>query len=110
MSLLPPDSTRTAPILPYTTLFLSALRGRVDNVINSFDFLDTTDTAKPDATPPEGAMHTDLQRLRKCRVGAQFWSVYVPSNPDEPRAVQQTIEHIDVMQRPVARYPDDLLL
>src|SRR3546814_9345910 len=31
-----------------------ALRGRVDHVINSFDFLDTTDTANPDATPPEG--------------------------------------------------------
>src|SRR3546814_16852558 len=44
------------------------------------------------------------------RVGAQFWSVYVPSNPDEPQAVQQTIEQIDVMKRLVARYPDDLML
>src|SRR3546814_16991735 len=79
-------------------------------MINGFDFVDTTDTAKPDATPPEIAMHTDLQRLRKGRVGAPFWSVYVPSNPDEPQAVQQTIAQIDVMKRPVARYPDDLLL
>src|SRR3546814_8884550 len=36
-----------------------ALRGREGNMINGFDFVDTTDTAKPDATPPEGAMHTD---------------------------------------------------
>src|SRR3546814_11085890 len=79
-------------------------------MINGFDFVDTTDTAKPDATPPEGAMHTDLERLRKGRVGAQFWSVYVPSNPDEAQAVQQTIEQIDVMKRLVARYPDDLML
>ena len=35
-----------------------ALRGRVDNMINGFDFQDTTDTARPDATPPEIAMHT----------------------------------------------------
>src|SRR3546814_9706307 len=77
-------------------------------MINGFEFVDTTDTAKPDATPPEGAMHTDLERLRKGRVGAQFWSVYVPSNPDEAQAVQQTIEQIDVMKRLVARYPDDL--
>ncbi len=42
-----------------------ALRGRVDNMINNFDFQDTTDTAKPEATPPEIAMHTDLMRLRR---------------------------------------------
>src|SRR5690606_33073996 len=87
-----------------------ALRGREDNMINGFDFQDTTDTATPDATRPRLAMHTDLQRLRKGHVGAQFWSVYVPSNRDEPEAVQQTIEQIDVMKRLVARYPGDLML
>jgi membrane dipeptidase len=87
-----------------------ALRERADNVINNFDFEDTSHTAKPDATPPEIAMHTDLIRLRKGHVGAQFWSVYVPSNPNEQQAVQQTIEQIDVMKRLVARYPNDLAL
>lgn len=87
-----------------------ALRERVGNMINDFDFRDTTDTAKPDATPPVIAMHTDLQRLRKGHVGAQFWSVYVPSNSDEPEAVQQVIEQIDVMKRLAARYPNDLAL
>ena len=87
-----------------------ALRARVDNVINGFDFVDTTDTAKPDATPPRIAMHTDLNRLRKGQVGAQFWSVYVPSNTNEPQAIQQTIEQIDVMRRLIARYPNDLSL
>lgn len=87
-----------------------ALRERAGNVINGFDFEDTSHTAKPDATPPEVAMHTDLLRLRKGHVGAQFWSVYVPSNDDEAEAVQQTIEQIDVMKRLVARYPGDLAL
>ncbi|WP_447765172.1 dipeptidase [Sphingopyxis panaciterrae] len=87
-----------------------ALRERVDNVINDFDFQDTTDTAKPDATPPVPMMHTDLARLRKGHVGAQFWSVYVPSNDDEPEAIRQTLEQIDVMKRLVARYPNDLVL
>lgn len=87
-----------------------ALRGRADNMINNFDFEDTTHTAKPDATPPEIAMHTDLVRLRKGHVGAQFWSVYVPSNPNEQQSVQQTLEQIDVMKRLVARYPNDLAL
>ncbi|MCW5646025.1 MAG: membrane dipeptidase, partial [Sphingopyxis sp.] len=63
------------------------LRGQVGNVINNFDFRDTT-RPKPDGT----VMHTDIQRLRKGRVGAQFWSVYVPSNTNEQLAVQQTIE------------------
>ncbi|WP_338426775.1 dipeptidase [Sphingopyxis kveilinensis] len=83
-----------------------ALRARVDNVINGFDFVDTTDTATEDRI----AMHTDLTRLRRGHVGAQFWSVYVPSNSNEPQAVQQTIEQIDVMKRLVARYPAELML
>lgn len=87
-----------------------ALRGRAGNMINAFDFHDTSHTAKPDATPPEQAMHTDLVRLRKGRVGAQFWSVYVPSNTNEAQAVQQTLEQIDVMKRLVARYPNDMML
>lgn len=81
------------------------LRGQVGNVINNFDFRDTT-KPKPDGT----VMHTDIQRLRKGRVGAQFWSVYVPSNTNEQLAVQQTIEQIDVAKRLIARYPADLSL
>lgn len=81
------------------------LRGQVGNVINAFDFRDTT-TPKPDGT----VMHTDIQRLRKGHVGAQFWSVYVPSNSNEPQAIQQTIEQIDVARRLIARYPNDLSL
>ena len=87
-----------------------ALRGRVGNMINDFDFRDTQHTAKPGATSPVQPMHTDLARLRKGRVGAQFWSVYVPSNDDESEAVVQTLEQIDVMKRLIARYPDDLAL
>jgi membrane dipeptidase len=83
-----------------------ALRARVGNVINDFDFRDTTGIAPAD----EIAMHTDIVRLRKGRVGAQFWSVYVPSNSDEQRAVQQVIEQIDVTRRLIARYPQDLSL
>lgn len=83
-----------------------ALRDRARNMINDFDFGDTTGTATADTI----AMHTDIARLRKGRVGAQFWSVFVPSNSDESRAVQQTIEQIDVAKRLIARYPKDLSL
>lgn len=82
------------------------LRSRVANQIDGFDFEDTTDTGEGH---PEGrALHTDLVRLAEGKVGAQFWSVYVPSNPDEAKAVQQVIEQIDVTKRLIARYPEGL--
>ncbi|MEV6306654.1 dipeptidase [Actinoplanes sp. NPDC051861] len=53
-------------------------------------------------------LHTDLPRLRAGGVGAQFWSVYVPSDLPEPVALQHTLEQIDVVMRMVATYPGDL--
>lgn len=79
------------------------LRSRFNNQINDFDFTDTLPTADP--ATGGGAMHTDLTRLKAGKVGAQFWSVYVPHNADEAAAVQQTIEQIDVTKRLIARYP-----
>ena len=52
----------------------------------------------------------DIARLAEGKVGAQYWSVYVPASLDEPEAVQMTIEQIDVTKRLVERYPDDLAL
>lgn len=83
------------------------LRLRVGNVLRDVDFHDTTELGRH---PTRGAMHTDLRRLRQGGVGAQYWSVYVPSNVNEQLAVQQTVEQIDVMRRLAARYPDDLML
>lgn len=81
-----------------------ALRARVANQIEGFDFNDTSHSH----SDANGTMHTDIQRLWQGRVGAQFWSVYVPSNANEQISVQQTIEQIDVMKRLIAKYPKDL--
>ncbi|MGW4434504.1 dipeptidase [Streptomyces sp. NPDC004596] len=51
-------------------------------------------------------LHTDLRRLRAGGVGAQYWSVYVPS--DRPGAVPATLEQIDCVRRLIERYPADL--
>ncbi len=82
------------------------LRDRRSNVIAGFDFTDTTATADPAKNLI--AMHTDLARLRKGRVGAQFWSVYVSASLPEPQAVQATLEQIDVMKRLIAANPRDM--
>lgn len=59
---------------------------------------------------PHGLFHTDLPRLRRGGVGAQFWSVYVPVSEQGADAVRMTLEQIDVVHRLVARYPEDLVL
>ncbi|WP_030941710.1 dipeptidase [Streptomyces sp. NRRL S-646] len=51
-------------------------------------------------------LHTDIPRLREGGVGAQYWSVYVPS--DLPDAVPATLEQIDCVRQLLARYPADL--
>ena len=82
------------------------LRARFGNRINEFDFRDTLDTARDG----RNAMHSDLFRLRQGKVGAQWWSVYVSPNLPEAKAVQATVEQIDVTKRLIARYPNDLQL
>ena len=59
------------------------LRRRFENQINDFDFVDTTDTGPEVNGNP---MHSDLTRLEAGRVGAQFWSVFVPTSLSEPQA------------------------
>ena len=54
--------------------------------------------------------HTDLPRLRAGGVGAQFWSVFVPSSLQGDGAVSATLEQIDLTRRLVGRYPDALEL
>jgi membrane dipeptidase len=49
--------------------------------------------------------HTDIPRLREGRVGAQFWSVYIPGELPSGFARTQ-LEQIDIARRVIARYPD----
>jgi membrane dipeptidase len=61
------------------------------------------DTGRPE-------LHTDLPRLRAGGLGAQFWSVYVPSSLSEAEAAVATLEQVDLVYRLVARYRDDLAI
>ncbi len=51
-------------------------------------------------------LHTDIPRLRRGGVGAQFWSVYVSADLKGADAVRAVLEQIDVVHRLNARYPD----
>ena len=48
---------------------------------------------------------TDIARLRKGKVGGQFWSVYVSAGLPGPEQVEATLDQIGLMQQIFARYP-----
>lgn len=65
--------------------------------------------ARDIATDQSACLHTDLARLRAGGVGAQFWSVYVPSDSTaRPGAVSATLEQIDCVRQLIDRYPAEL--
>jgi membrane dipeptidase len=53
---------------------------------------------------------TDLPRLRQGRVGAQFWSVYIPGDLADSGNARVQLEQIDIARRVIASYPADLEL
>lgn len=73
-------------------------------------YLAAYDLDKIDPGKPVEQTQTDLPRLRDGGVGAQFWSVYVPSSLPGDAAVTATLEQIDFVHKLIAWLPDDLRL
>lgn len=60
-----------------------------------------------DIAKSQPKLHTDIPRLKKGGVGAQFWSAYVPVDTvKKGEAVKTTLEQIDVIHRMMKQYPD----
>jgi membrane dipeptidase len=70
----------------------------------------SADAIKTDISLPVAFTHTDLPRLARGLVGAQFWSVYVPAQLQGDAAVTATLEQIDLVRQLVATYPGALQL
>ena len=51
-------------------------------------------------------LHTDIPRLRQGRLGAQFWSVYIPATLKGADAVRAVLVQIDVVHRLDETYSD----
>jgi membrane dipeptidase len=68
------------------------------------------DQAEVNLAAPVAGTHTDLPRLAAGGVGAQFWSVYVPSSLAADGAVTAVLEQIELARRMIARYPKALEL
>ncbi|XP_053373215.1 dipeptidase 1-like isoform X2 [Mercenaria mercenaria] len=50
--------------------------------------------------------HTDIPRLRKGKLGAQFWACYVPCASQYKDAIRLSLEQLDVIKKYVTKYPD----
>jgi membrane dipeptidase len=78
-------------------------RERVKNHLAEIDI-------RNDQSTLEKPLMTDIPRLRKGGLGAQFWSVYVPVTLKGADAVQATLEQIDDVHRLAAIYPETFAL
>lgn len=56
------------------------------------------------------AYNTDIVRLRRGKVGGQFWSVFVSATLPGQQQVEETLEQIDLVKHIVSRYPQDFEL
>ncbi len=84
------------------------IRDRFNNDLGKFDL--GSDTSKLPLREGGVALMTDIPRLRKGHVGAQFWSVWIPVEIKGADAVQMTVEQIDLVKAMAARYPADLAM
>jgi membrane dipeptidase len=62
--------------------------------------------------------HTDLARIKRGKLGAQFWSIYIPGEKDDaaykskgavasiPGYSRVQLEQIDIARRVIAKYPE----
>ncbi len=67
----------------------------------------SADFSKLDISQPQPALQTDIPRLHKGGVGAQFWSVWVPVDLGyRGEAQATTLEQIELVKQMIARYPD----
>jgi membrane dipeptidase len=63
--------------------------------------------ATMDISKPQRTLQTDIPRLRKGGVGAQFWSVWVPVDLGyKGEALATTLEQIELVKQMIDRYPE----
>jgi len=83
--------------------------GNVGNVDLEKSTADLTIKGKDGSTKSVHLM-TDIPRMHKGHMGAQFWSVWIPATTTGPKAVQMALEQIDLVHNMCAKYPQDFAM
>ncbi|KAM9408278.1 dipeptidase 1 [Pholidichthys leucotaenia] len=73
------------------------LRKQFNNELNKVDLYKLEST------------HTNIEKIQKGKLGAQFWSAFVPCDAQYKDAVRQTLEQIDVVHRMCQKYPETFM-
>jgi membrane dipeptidase len=90
------DLLTRAPLIDGHNDLAIALRTRVDGIaVSSLDLRSNLD-----------GLDTDIPRLRAGHVGGQFWSIWVPADLPEERALPMALEQLDIADGFAGRYPD----
>ena len=119
-----PSSTNKPPSDPYMARALRLLKSApVFDGHNDLPWRIREDSAHPrdiaayDLRTRRAGM-TDLPRMKQGHLGAQFWSVYIPGEPDDatyapngtvsstPGYARVQLEQIDIARRVIAKYPE----
>ncbi|CAG7830033.1 unnamed protein product, partial [Allacma fusca] len=101
---------KTSPLIDGHNDLPWNIRKFIHSQINDFNF--SVDLRNRSVYPWANSTwsQTDIPRLRRGLVGAQFWVAYVPCEAQFLNAVQITLEQIDLIRRLVSKYPNDLVL
>src|SRR4029079_6881355 len=86
----------SAPLIDGHNDLAMALRSKVGGI----------GVSQVDLRQPVEDLDTDIPRLRAGRVGGQFWSVWVPADLPEERALPMALEQLDIAEGLARRYPD----
>ena len=90
------DLLERSPLIDGHNDLAIALRSRVGGIgVSSVDLRQAVD-----------GLDTDIPRLRAGRVGGQFWSVWVPAELPEERALPMALEQLDIAEGFARRYQD----
>ncbi|CAL7944393.1 unnamed protein product [Xylocopa violacea] len=98
----------SAPLIDGHNDLAYNLYALLNNNLDKFDLTKNLSDDKIWGMNACNSCYTDLPRLRKGKVGAQFWAAFVGCDSQYKDAVQLTMRQIDVIKRLVNKYPNDL--
>lgn len=104
------DALKHSPLIDGHNDLPNNLREILKNQIKDFNFDKNLQDDDVWGSKNCKACFTDIPRIRKGSLSAQFWVAYIDCNAQYKDAVAETLEQIDVIKRLVKKYPKDLQL
>jgi membrane dipeptidase len=101
----PPTSGQRVERVLRTTPVIDGHNDLPWEIRDKYDFWRRPLDLDSDTSRLEAPLQTDLPRMKRGGMGAQFWSVWIPNEMKGDEAIRVTLEQIDIVHRMVQRYP-----